>query len=469
MGFLRKWYRDNVSNGEERARMLLEDGEYGLAAMEFISCGIYREAADAYMKLAEEATDAATRWDRYHYFDQAAENFEKARDYEEVRKAYERGWRRSEMVNIERLAAHGQLQLFCQNVRNHEPGSLVSDLEHAGELQLAIDMCMAASEIAEDLSDRYLYLRRAVEYAVKADVEEDRLLQLHKDLFKADIENAVQSSHLNIGFPVTKMSWIIESGNLSRFVDDLVDEFPAFLWYSLYEGLNFIENELAEKNSTEISKEMLRCIKTAEANPKSEKDWKFLETENYYSNTAAYFSTQRMFAEAAEMYLKQAKKTPKYKKYHLEDTVKCYRKANQFLKAAEVLEQLGEFKEAAGLAEDAGNIELAIRLYEQALKGDDVRDTEAEWIKMTIERLRKGEDEPSIREKKPQEVTPTEPVQTPTQPEPVTTCPKCGAEVPEGDSFCGVCGHRLTPACSQCGATVKEGNKFCTECGATFG
>ena len=53
-------------------------------------------------------------------------------------------------------------------------------------------------------------------------------------------------------------------------------------------------------------------------------------------------------------------------------------------------------------------------------------------------------------------------------------CPKCGAEVPSGFSFCGNCGTRVkeapepvanTEKCPNCGAEIEMGRKFCTECG----
>ena len=67
---------------------------------------------------------------------------------------------------------------------------------------------------------------------------------------------------------------------------------------------------------------------------------------------------------------------------------------------------MGEFKEAAGLAEDTGNKKLAIRLYEQALKKEGIRDTEAEWIKVTLKRLCKKEDEPFAAKAKPSTTPP---------------------------------------------------------------
>jgi len=50
MGFLRKWYRDNCADRKERAQIFLADGEYAKAASDFRSCGMYKQAADAYMK-----------------------------------------------------------------------------------------------------------------------------------------------------------------------------------------------------------------------------------------------------------------------------------------------------------------------------------------------------------------------------------------------------------------------------------
>jgi len=54
-------------------------------------------------------------------------------------------------------------------------------------------------------------------------------------------------------------------------------------------------------------------------------------------------------------------------------------------------------------------------------------------------------------------------------------CEKCGAEVPAGDSFCGVCGSPTTPhenadssskQCASCGAEIPAGLNFCGACGA---
>ncbi|MBP5787206.1 MAG: zinc-ribbon domain-containing protein [Kiritimatiellae bacterium] len=48
------------------------------------------------------------------------------------------------------------------------------------------------------------------------------------------------------------------------------------------------------------------------------------------------------------------------------------------------------------------------------------------------------------------------------------TCPKCGAEVPEGLKFCGNCGTQLVRTCRKCGTPLAPGLKFCGECGTPW-
>src|SRR3984957_17848966 len=44
-------------------------------------------------------------------------------------------------------------------------------------------------------------------------------------------------------------------------------------------------------------------------------------------------------------------------------------------------------------------------------------------------------------------------------------CPRCSAESPAGQKFCGECGTALTLACPSCGTASPPGQKFCGECG----
>lgn len=50
-------------------------------------------------------------------------------------------------------------------------------------------------------------------------------------------------------------------------------------------------------------------------------------------------------------------------------------------------------------------------------------------------------------------------------------CPKCGREVPEGDSFCANCGTELSPSppvppvCPKCGSEVNPDERYCGKCG----
>lgn len=47
-------------------------------------------------------------------------------------------------------------------------------------------------------------------------------------------------------------------------------------------------------------------------------------------------------------------------------------------------------------------------------------------------------------------------------------CPKCGAEMKEGQKFCNNCGHKLVEEvkCVKCGILIPSGTKFCSNCGA---
>ena len=45
-------------------------------------------------------------------------------------------------------------------------------------------------------------------------------------------------------------------------------------------------------------------------------------------------------------------------------------------------------------------------------------------------------------------------------------CPECQTSNPDGQKFCGVCGHALEGACPQCGVSNPPHYKFCGQCGA---
>jgi hypothetical protein len=49
-------------------------------------------------------------------------------------------------------------------------------------------------------------------------------------------------------------------------------------------------------------------------------------------------------------------------------------------------------------------------------------------------------------------------------------CAECGAELLEGDMFCGQCGApvRKRIACPSCGAEAREGDRFCRHCGSSL-
>lgn len=341
MGFLRDWYRDNcVEPGSKKAQMFLTDGKYASAGSEYQCCGMYWEAAEAYMKAAEQEADEASRWD--NYYGQAAENYEKTGNFVMMRKAYERGWRRSEHTNIEKLAIHGQLDQFCKNVRNHKPNLLVFDLKHASQWMLCVEMCKASVELSVDAEDKPRCLREAMEYGIKASMDEYELLLLHEEYFRAEI--AVAESWTDLFFQ-SYLSWIVKTGNLVKFVDDLIDDFPTCLWFVIYEGIDHIEKNILENNKEKLAKSLLQCVKKAESIPLLEKDWKFIGQEkNYYAYTACRLKAVGMFVDAAEMFVASAKLmgyTSDFK-----EAIECYKKANQPLKAAEILKKWETFKES---------------------------------------------------------------------------------------------------------------------------
>ena len=44
-------------------------------------------------------------------------------------------------------------------------------------------------------------------------------------------------------------------------------------------------------------------------------------------------------------------------------------------------------------------------------------------------------------------------------------CPKCGADIPDGQEKCPVCSSELSKNCPKCGTKVNPDNKFCHNCG----
>ena len=44
-------------------------------------------------------------------------------------------------------------------------------------------------------------------------------------------------------------------------------------------------------------------------------------------------------------------------------------------------------------------------------------------------------------------------------------CPKCKADMMEGEQVCHVCGYEMLPVCPKCGAEIPKNIKFCPECG----
>jgi tetratricopeptide (TPR) repeat protein len=359
MGFLRKWYRNNCADTKTRAQMFLTDGEYAKAASDFQSCSMYWEAAEAYIKAGEKEPGG-------FYYKWAAENYEKAGDFESMRRACETAWHVKPhwmclKDNFERLITHDQFEKFLENAKKKEPKTLASSLEHIEQYEIACDMYILAAEQQEDVKAKHDFLCRAIDCGRKETVNMDKLLQLHEEYFKTDAAQA--NSWTDLMFRGRKMAWVVESGNLLKFIDDVVNEFPVFLWYVLHEYAIDPDTspDVLRKNRKILAKGMLRCVKRTENNPSLNKGWEFLgEEENYCSATVGQLSLAGMFIDAAE-----------------------------------ILERTGKYKEAAGLAEKAGKIELAIHLYEQALKEKGISNTEADWIKSALQRLRKEREKPS--------------------------------------------------------------------------
>src|SRR5215472_16045329 len=47
-------------------------------------------------------------------------------------------------------------------------------------------------------------------------------------------------------------------------------------------------------------------------------------------------------------------------------------------------------------------------------------------------------------------------------------CPRCSAESPSGQKFCGECGAALSVVCPSCATASSPGQKFCGECGTAL-
>ena len=47
----------------------------------------------------------------------------------------------------------------------------------------------------------------------------------------------------------------------------------------------------------------------------------------------------------------------------------------------------------------------------------------------------------------------------------LSSCPKCGVDIPREVKFCGQCGYRTQLTCPKCSSKIPDGFKFCGECG----
>lgn len=48
----------------------------------------------------------------------------------------------------------------------------------------------------------------------------------------------------------------------------------------------------------------------------------------------------------------------------------------------------------------------------------------------------------------------------------VMKCAECGADVKDGDDFCGKCGAKQKQTCPDCGEKISSKDAFCGKCGA---
>lgn len=466
---LREWFREMYrvifATEEQGARMYLADGEYSLAAMCFRSSDMHREAAEAYMKAGDaKAEQHYEEYARGFAYMNAFKSYEKIGDHKGMLRACQKCWRFCRKIfeaeTIAKLRETSLLEQFVRNARDQEPYWLADQLETAGEYDLAIDTYIFAYEQRDDAEEKYMALWKAVECGLAGPTSTEKLLELHEALFRADIAKA--KSSLNLMFHVSHMNWVAESGNLVTFIDRFVEEHPVCLWYTLHEWYDHLKNDIRVHCIEQRACGMLACVRAINASPSANSDWQFVDSHNNrYGYTAAALANAEMFAEAAEMYVASAKLNEW--DGELAHAVSCYKEAGMPLKAAQILEQTGEFREAAAQAEDAGNSDLAIRLYERALQDQDVSENEAGWIKMTLKRLRGEQEESSTVEAEP-EGSCKAPIATGIG----RTCAKCGAEVPEGDKFCSDCGCRLGNMCPNCGANIAAGKKFCGKCGSEY-
>jgi len=385
--------------------MLLAEGKYADAASEFRSCGMYRQAADAYMKAGD--TGGTKIKEAWHEYRSAIKCYDEAGHPDGMRLACEKCWRIDTNhvydEDIQRLEDLGLLEQFIANVSDHETYWLARKLEDVGQFEYAAKTYAAAATAVSQLPDEikpFLSFNMAIECGKKGSLEGQRLLELHKGLFRTIIAQPEDS--LDIDFFLKHMFWLLKSDNLVRFINDLIEEAAVFLCHLLVEFIDELDKPVDNKTTTSLANKLLQCLNKAESKSKVDADWDIVGGKyNCYCSIAYRLDHfAGMFENAANVYLAAAE-LGEYREDKMKEAAKCFKKANLPLKAAEVLEQLGEFKEAAGLAEDAGNKKLAIRLYEQALKKKGLSDTEAEWLKMTLKRLCKKDDEPFAAKTKP--------------------------------------------------------------------
>jgi len=359
--------------------------------------------------------------------------------------------------HIQKLLEAKLLDQFIEMVRRYDPACLASTLRSAGEKGRACQVYAFAAANDGDLKERHQLLLRAVECGKEACMEEEALLELQKDFFRADTAKARRSE--DILFFVSNMSWIIQAGRLNEFIDCFLVENPVCLWYALDECVYHLDDDLNAESLEARARGMLRCIKAVDGGGTEDNEWSLVESrDSRYAHTGFCLGKAGMFREATEMYIRDAKRRKSSES--LENAVLYGEKAGIPMKVVPVLEEFGEFKNAASLAEDAGEVDAAIRLYQRALDEGKPDGTEGEWIKATLGRLRDARESPAVARLKTKAAD-----HEASGASAGRTCPQCASQRLEGHNFCEECGQPLGGICPSCGAEGMEGNRFCVKCG----
>lgn len=405
------------------ARREFRKGNYGEAGRLFEEAEKFKDAGNAYLNGAKrDESEVGSA----NFYSRAARAFIKCGHHNSAIKAYVEAFKtfRLEEGDIKQIKSYGLWGDFCDKLIASIPPFLPNenDMKKLGDPKLTARSLLRAAPAIEDKLKAWYTFKNALEWCHKAglsdtDVEPSIIRELCEQVY-------LTSDHSSL--PSGVIEWLWQNGELSAFVRSIMRDHPGFLWDEL---TDFLEN-YKESETPEVYEECAELLVEIQECAEREKlPLEFGIRACTYRSVADYFARIGKYDRAASYYIKQLS----YSDHgYSEKAAECYQKAKQPLKAVSILEKLGKYKEAAELAEDAGNIELAIRLYKQALKKKGISDTEAEWIKMTVKRLRKEEDKPSAT--KPaqpidyKKIIPAKPTETTVQRESSRTCPQFSAE-----------------------------------------